>query len=265
MRELLRLENITYTYQGGHTALCGISTAFYAGERVAVIGSNGAGKSTLFLCCNGVLTPSAGTLSLEETPLRTASERKALRKAVGLVFQDPETQLLAGTVAAEISFGPMNLRLSEQEVRRRVADALKALSLETLRERAPHTLSGGEKKRVCLADLLAMEPALLLLDEPTASLDHENAHKLEQQLYRLSDGGLGLVISTHDVDFVWRWAQRVLVLDHGRLLADAAPEEIFSDEALLSRCALQAPLLYLVGKRLGLSPLPRTPDEIPQI
>lgn len=259
MKELLRLDRISYSYDEERTALREVSVSLYAGERVAVLGNNGAGKSTFFLCCNGVLSPTEGTIHLEGRALgRKKANQNQLRRCVGLVFQDPDSQLLAGTVEAEISFGPMNLRLDEKEVRARVDSAIARLRLEDFRTRPPHYLSGGEKKRVSIADVLAMEPRLLLLDEPAASLDPANARLLEENLGRLSREGLGLVIATHDVDFAWRWAERILVFHEGRLRADADPRSIFDDGDLLEACGLQRPILYEVGALLGLDPPPRT-------
>lgn len=259
MKEILRLDRISYSYDEERTALQEVSVSLHAGERVAVLGNNGAGKSTFFLCCNGVLQPTGGGIFLDGAPLGAKGrDRALLHRAVGLVFQDPDSQILAGTVEAEISFGPMNLRLPEHEVRSRVDGAIHGLELEEFRSRPPHYLSGGEKKRVSIADVLAMEPQLLLLDEPAASLDPANTLLLEQNLEKLSARGLGLVIATHDVNFAWRWAQRALVFHRGMLRADTDPQSVFEDEALLLECGLQRPLLYEVGKLLGMEPLPRT-------
>lgn len=265
MNDILKLENISFSYEDGRRALDGLTVALHGGERVAVLGNNGAGKSTFFLCCNGVLRPSSGTLLLNGQPVgKTRAERMGLRRAVGLVFQDPDSQMLAGTVEAEISFGPMNLRLSEAEVRTRVDDAVSRMQLEDFRTRPPQYLSGGEKKRVSIADVLAMDPKLLLLDEPAASLDPAGSRLLEQNLDELHARGLGLIVATHDVNFAWRWAERVLVFHAGNLCADAAPLEVFSDRALLEKCGLAQPLLFQVGERLGMDPPPRTVEDIPQ-
>lgn len=261
MRELLRLEGVSFSYDEARTALEALSVSLYAGEKVAVLGNNGAGKSTFFLCCNGVLKPTAGTIALGGKTLGS-KDRTLLRRSVGLVFQDPDSQLIAGTVEAEVSFGPMNLRLPEGEVRQRVDEAIAALDLEAFRARPPHYLSGGEKKRVSIADVLAMEPELLLLDEPAASLDPANTLLLERNLAALSERGLGLVIATHDINFAWRWAQRLLVFQGGRLRADGRPEEIFGDEALLAQCGLRRPILYEAGLALGIDPPPKTVEEL---
>lgn len=265
MKELLRLDQLSYSYDGDSFALSNINLTLYSHEKVAILGNNGGGKSTLFLCCNGVLTPTSGQLSLQGQSIGAKrTERLSLRKAVGLVFQDPDSQILAGSVEAEVSFGPMNLKLPINTVKQRVNDALSAMDLEDFRHRAPQYLSGGEKKRVSIADVLAMEPELLLLDEPGASLDPANQHLLEDTLDSLTQKGLGLVIATHDLDFAWRWADRILLLSQGKLMADGTPEEIFAQTDLLTQCNLSQPLLYQVGQQLGMQPLPRTIKELEQ-
>lgn len=264
MQELLRFEDVSYAYEPGRDALRGLTVSVAAGERVAVLGSNGAGKSTFFLLAGGVLSPRAGQVVFEGVPVRRAADLNRLRRGVGLVFQDPDVQLLAGTVEQEVSFGPMNLRLPENEVARRVDEALAAFELAEYRHRAPQYLSGGEKKRVTLADVLAMDPRLLLLDEPAASLDPAHARQLEGHLARLHEQGLALVVATHDVDFAWRWARRVLLFRGGQLAADGAPETIFADRALLAACGLEQPVLFRAGRALGLNPLPRTVEQLEQ-
>ena len=265
MEELLRFENVSFTYEDGaeqRLALKDCSVSIQAGERVAVLGSNGAGKSTFFLLANGVLCPKQGNIFFRGEPIgRKKQELNRLRRGVGLVFQDPDVQILGGTVEEEISFGPMNLGLSREEVRRRVDDAVARMHLEGLRQRAPQYLSGGEKKRVSIADALAMEPELLLMDEPAASLDPENCRVLEKTLEMLGEQSLALAVATHDVDFAWRWAQRILVFHDGCLAADRTPEELFSDTALLHTCHLEQPMLFRAARVMGIRPLPRTMEN----
>ena len=265
MDEIIRLEQVCYEYEKGRPALENLTISIGSGERVAVLGENGAGKSTFFLVANGVLRPTRGTVIFAGTPVgRDTRSLNVLRRGVGLVFQDPDVQILGGTVEEEISFGPVNLDLSKQEISHRVEQALDAFALQSYRERAPQELSGGEKKRVTLADALAMEPQLLLLDEPAASLDPVHAGLLEENLAMLSQRGLALVVATHDVDFAWRWAERLLVFHEGHLEADGTPEEIFADEPLLHRCGLAQPVLFRVARMLGLARAPRTMEELEQ-
>ncbi len=263
MEEILRFEKINFSYEEERIALKNVSVTLYGSQKVAVLGNNGAGKSTFFLCCNGIVKPQQGKMLLRGQELgRTKKESIVLRQTVGIVFQDPDSQIIAGTVEAEISFGPMNLCLPEAVVRSQVNEAIEKMRLEDMRTRAPHYLSGGEKKRVSIADVLAMNPQLLLFDEPAASLDPENTLLLERNLEMLSEKGLGLVIATHDVDFAWRWADRILVFHGGELVADADPEAVFSDEALLKKCGLVQPTLFQVGKIFHINPLPKLVSDL---
>ena len=246
---VLQVRDLHFSYDGHTPALDGVSLSVRAGERIAVLGANGAGKSTFFLCLNGVLTPARGEIVLDGQPMEGKARRR-LCEQVGIVFQNADEQILAPTVAAEVSFGPVNLRLPREEVARRVDDALAYMELTPLRARPPHELSGGEKKRVTIADVLAMEGAVLLLDEPAASLDPAGAARLEQVLARLHEGGKTLLISTHDMDFALRWAERVVIFDAGRIAADGAPAEVLRDAALLARARLRAPMLVEVFETL---------------
>ncbi|MCL2632699.1 MAG: ATP-binding cassette domain-containing protein [Coriobacteriia bacterium] len=245
MAELLRVENISYRYDDRYLALNQVSTSFHSGELVAVLGSNGAGKSTFFLCLNGVLRPQHGEIFLKGSLVtKSKSDMIRQRQTIGLVFQDPDSQIIAGNVESEVSFGPINLGLPADEVQQRVDESLEQMSIERYRDYAPQYLSGGEKKRVSIADILAMRPEMILLDEPTASLDPTNADALEQILLELSATGITVVISTHDVDFAYRVATRVIVFAEGRIIADAQPEEVFAATELLEQAGLKAPLLY---------------------
>lgn len=261
---MLEFQEVSFQYEtgdGDHEALSPLSVTLREGERVAVLGSNGAGKSTFFLLANGVLRPHSGTIRLDGEPVgRRSRDLLRLRRAVGLVFQDPDVQFLAGTVEEEISFGPMNLGLPPDEIRRRVDAAIECLGLDGYRERGPQELSGGEKGRVAIADVLAMEPRFLLLDEPASSLDPAGRALLEQTLGALHEKGMALAVATHDVDFAWRWADRALVFHQGRLERDAAPAEVFADTALLARCGLEQPLLWRAAAALGVPP-PKHPEE----
>lgn len=251
MKELLRLEHIHYRYEGNYPALKDVSTQICEGERIAVLGNNGAGKSTFFLCCNGVLKPQKGSMFLEDRLLNDSKkDTTLLRQAIGLVFQEPDSQIIAGTVENEVSFGPMNLRLKNEEVIERVSESLTQMNLDGYEDRAPQYLSGGEKKRVTIADILAMRPKMILLDEPTASLDPTNVSILERVLDELSEAGITLVVSTHDVDFAFRFAQRALVFNQGEIIADDDINRIFASEEVLAQAGLEKPLLYAAAEAL---------------
>ena len=251
MKELLRLENINYKYENKYPALVDVSAVIHEGERIAVIGGNGAGKSTFFLCCNGVLRPDSGKILLKGKEVTSSKDDvSALRRSVGLVFQNPDDQIIAGTVESEVSFGPMNLRLDQEEVALRVSQSLSQVNLEGYEKRAPQYLSGGEKKRVSIADILAMRPDMLLLDEPTSSLDPENVGALKQTLDELSASGITLIAATHDVDFAYRFAERVIVFCRGEIILDAGAEEAFASDAALAKAGLKKPLLYEMAELL---------------
>jgi len=254
MTELLRTENISFRYDNKYPALQNVSVTLHEGELVAVLGCNGAGKSTFFLCCNGVQRPESGDILYRNRKM-TGSKKDiiALRQAVGLVFQDPDSQIIAGTVESEVSFGPMNLRLPQDEVALRVDHALEQMNLVGYREYAPQYLSGGEKKRVSIADILAMQSEIILLDEPTASLDPLNTDALESILLELNQKGITVVISTHDVDFAYRIAQRAVVFAKGEVIADGNIKEVFESEEILRRAGLRKPLLYAVSELLDKS------------
>jgi cobalt/nickel transport system ATP-binding protein len=261
--ELIRVEGISYRYDDRYLALDDVTLSLKAGELVVVLGSNGAGKSTFFLCLNGVLRPQQGRIihrGREVTASKADVTRQ--RQSVGLVFQDPDSQIIAGSVESEVSFGPMNLRLAAEEVERRVGEALGQMSISRYRDYAPQYLSGGEKKRVSIADILAMRPEMILLDEPTASLDPENAEALEQILTGLRDEGIAIVISTHDVNFAYRVAERAVVFAEGRVIADAPAEQVFASADVLARAGLRKPLLFEAWEAIGRpGPRPRTIEE----
>ena len=207
---LLEVRDLSFAYEE-KPVLKDINVKIYKGEKVAIMGSNGAGKSTFFLNLNGVLQPENGQIILEGRKIGK-KEFTELRKRVGFVFQDADSQIIASNVRAEISFGPMNLGLTRNEVIKRVDNAVKYMNLEKMQDRAPHYLSGGEKKRVSIADILAMESEVLIFDEPMAALDPVNADNVELILDRLHNDGKTLLIATHDVDFAYRFADRGVIL-----------------------------------------------------
>lgn len=265
---VLQAKDLYFSYDGKGNALDGVSLDIRAGERIAVLGPNGAGKSTFFLCLNGVLAPERGEILLDGKPVGR-KERKHLCERAGIVFQNADDQIIASTVAAEVSFGPMNLRLPKDEVVRRVDHALDYMDLQAFRARPPHELSGGEKKRVTIADILAMQSEIILFDEPAASLDPAGEERLEAVLARLSDEGRTLVISTHDMDFAFRWATRAVVFAGGKVIADGTPEAVFRDAETLRRAHLRPPaLLEIFGmlRARGLVPAdaacPRSAAEL---
>lgn len=245
--EIIRTEHLSYLYDGEKAALNDINVSIKKGERIAVIGSNGAGKSTFFLNLNGVLTSTEGKIFFHGKPVGHKNrELNELRKKIGIVFQDADNQIIASTVMAEVSFGPMNMGLSRDEVSRRVDEALEYMNISEFKSRPAHYLSGGEKKRVSIADIIAMKPEVIIFDEPTASLDPVNSDMFEEVLERLGEDNTTLLVSTHDVNFAYRWAQRVLVFCNGQIIADGSPTLIFQQEEILKKANLKKPILLEV-------------------
>ena len=268
MEPIIRVRDLHYAYNEQKMALDGIDLDIYPGEKIAVIGSNGAGKSTFFLNLNGVLSPESGEIWYKDT-LITKKNLNTLRRAIGIVFQDADNQIIASTVEAEVSFGPMNMRLPLDEVRSRVDEALSYMNISTFRDRPPHYLSGGEKKRVSIADIIAMKTDIIVFDEPTAALDPLNAAMLEEVLNKLEAEGKTMLISTHDVDFAYRWTNRAIVFCGGKIIADDTPLNVFQNEDILQRASLKRPTMLdvydiLKAKGVAVDPeaYPKTPAQL---
>ncbi len=235
---ILDVRDLAFTYPDGKTAISRISFTAGCGEAIALIGPNGAGKTTLFLCIAGVLKPSGGALSVAGLDPSDATQRRNLPAQVGLIFQNSDDQLFSASVEDDIAFGPLNLGLSQSEARERVTDALLQVGLPGFENRVPHHLSGGEKRRVALAGVLAMRPRILLLDEPSMFLDPRGRRELIGWLNAFSGTR---IVATHDLDMVLDTCRRVLVLDQGQLIADGPSEQILGDEPLMTRHGLEVP------------------------
>jgi cobalt/nickel transport system ATP-binding protein len=233
---VIEARGLRYAYADGHEALAGVDLRVEHGERVAVLGPNGAGKTTLMLHLNALLT---GEGDLRVAGIDVAGgDLRMLRARVGLVFQDPDDQLFMPTVGEDVAFGPRNLGLGEVEVAARVASALAEVGMAGSEERPPHALSMGQRRRVAIATVLAMDPALLVLDEPSANLDPRARRELLEVLDRV---GRTLVVVTHDLPFAAQLCERAVILSGGRIVADGPCEEVLDDEALLSAHDLELP------------------------
>ncbi|MBF4693412.1 energy-coupling factor ABC transporter ATP-binding protein [Fusibacter ferrireducens] len=262
-KTILKVENLHYAYWNGKVALNDVSVDIREGEKIAVMGSNGSGKSTFFLNINGVFAPERGKITYRET-LVTKKNLKELRKNIGIVFQDADNQIVASTVRAEVGFGPMNLKLPMQEVHERVEESLAYMNITDFKDRPPHYLSGGEKKRVSIASILAMRPEMIIFDEPTAALDPLNATMLEDVLAKLGNVGKTILLSTHDVDLAYRWAERVLVFSAGEIIADGTPLDIFRDQQILEKANLKKPMMLEVYEMLVKKKLLEDSAEYPK-
>jgi cobalt/nickel transport system ATP-binding protein len=235
---IVEVKNLNHTYPDGTVALRDVSFRIVHGESVAIIGANGAGKSTLLQHLNGYLAPTGGEVRIGDFPL-TKATLPEIRRAVGMVFQDPDDQLFMPTVHDDVAFGPLNLGLPEQEVERRVREALDQVGAAHLADKPPYHLSGGEKKRVAIATVLSMSPTILVMDEPTSGLDPYARRRL---MSLLRDFHHTKIFTSHDLDMVMDLCDRTIVLHQGEVRADGPTMEIFRDEDLLVGCRLEKPL-----------------------
>ena len=234
---IVEVHDLHFAYPGGTEALKGVSFRITHGESVALIGANGAGKSTLLLHLNGYLTPTRGEIRIGETPLVRATAA-AVRRAVGMVFQDPDDQLFMPTVFEDVAFGPLNAGLPAAEVEQRVASALERVGMAHLRDRPPYKLSAGEKRAVAIATVLAMAPDILVMDEPSSHLDPRGRRRLIELLKSFQHTK---IIATHDLELVVELCSRVIVLDDGKVVAEGPTVDLLNDEALMLAHGLERP------------------------
>lgn len=233
----LRFDDVRYTYPDGHEALRGVSFTLRHGEKAALVGMNGAGKSTLLLHTDGLLLPSSGRVDMGGITV-TRKTLPIVRQTVGLVFQDADNQLFMPTVGEDVAFGPANMGLAPEEIDERVTRALRAVGAEALRDSAPCRLSGGQKKSVAIATALAMEPSILVMDEPTSNLDPRARRLIIDLLARFEHT---MLIATHDIDMIPELCPRTIVMREGRIAADGDTERIFADLPLIEACGLEQP------------------------
>ena len=240
MNSAIEITDLKYRYHDGTEALRGVSFQIAAGECVALLGPNGSGKSTLLLHLNGILPEKPGAESGVKIlgQRLTAENLETIRRQVGLLFQDPDDQLFCPTVEEDVAFGPRQLGLSEKEIANRVEHALAQVRLEGFGHRATHHLSHGEKRRVCLAGVLACEPAILVLDEPTSDLDPRGRREFKALLRQISATKL---IATHDLELAVELCDRAIVLDRGEVVAQGPVRELLNDEPLMLAHGLERP------------------------
>lgn len=270
---ILELRNVNFRYQDSSVGLADCSLAIRRGSRTVLLGPNGAGKTTLFLHLNGILRPDSGQLLFDGRPLDYGRQGlRELRSRVGLVFQNPDSQLFSASVREDVSFGPMNLGLEQQEVRERVERALEAVGMGIYADKPVHNLSYGQKKRVCIAGVLAMEPQVMILDEPTAGLDLRMQCELLEVLDKLHTEGMTIVMATHDLDLAYAWADDACLLDGGSLVARFSGDQFPQQTKLLEQHGLGAPQVALLhpllvkrGLLTAAGPVPRSCAELARI
>lgn len=265
--EVIEMHGVHHNYPNGRATLRGVSLKVHTGERVAIVGPNGAGKSTLIMVASGLIKPSKGKVRI--FGVETFSEGfRRMRHRVGVVFQDPDDQLFCPTVWEDVIFGPRNVGLPEEEVSRRGKAALADVGLTGYEQREPYRLSVGEKKKAAIAAALALEPEVMLLDEPTANLEPAAKRELIGLLEKLRAlRNITTIVSAHDVDIVPYIADRVYLLNDGQVLAEGSTAEVFSNFKLLESCRLEAPtvarLFKMLGEQVGVEPdsMPMTLED----
>ena len=269
-QNVIELQQVDYRYPDGSRGLDGISIAFEKGKKSTVLGLNGAGKTTLFLHCNGILKPRSGRVLFYDAPFDYSRKSLcSLRSRVGLVFQNPDAQLFSASVREDVSFGPMNMGLPVNEVRKRVEESLCSVGMLQFAEKPAHSLSYGQKKRVCIAGVLAMKPEILILDEPMAGLDVAMQQELVGLLDDLHAAGITVVIATHDIDFAYQWADKVNLLSEGRCIASWDVNQLPDLLEELSSSGVGVPKVAEIYKQLlntgaihTANPVPRSHQEL---
>ena len=245
----IEVQNLSFQYPDKTLALKNVSFTVKSGECVGLIGPNGAGKSTLFQILMGFLEPTQGTIHILNQDLNKKT-KKQIRKKVGLVFQDPNDQLFSPTLGEDIAFGPFNLGYNREEIDRRVEKTLESLGLANLRNKAPHYLSFGEKKKAALATILSMDPEVIFLDEPFSNLDPESYADILQIVQTYRKKGLTVVVATHDVDVLPDLVDKCILLDRGEMIAERKVRDMLTDYDLLSHHKMRMPILGLLFHNL---------------
>ncbi|MGH8568184.1 MAG: energy-coupling factor transporter ATPase [Gammaproteobacteria bacterium] len=255
---MIRVRDLSFSHPGDIPALQGIDLEIRPGERLAIIGANGSGKSTLARCLNGLHRPRSGQVVVDELSTGDPQALFAIRQRVGMVFQNPDNQLVATVVEEDVAFGPENLGVPPAEIATRVEEALRTVDMLEYRRHAPHLLSGGQKQRVAIAGILAMRPSCLVLDEATTMLDPQGQREVIETVRRLNASGVTVVYITHAMDEA-ALAQRVIAMQAGRIGLDGTPAEVFARAEDLERMGLALPLIPALARRLRGDGIPLPP------
>lgn len=274
--KIIEFKNVTFVYEAEEEdsvekipAVKDVSLTINKGEFVAVLGHNGSGKSTLAKLCNAIYEPTEGTVEVKGIVADTEEKADDIRRIVGMVFQNPDNQIVATIVEDDVAFGPENLGIEPAEIRRRVDDALKSVNMYDFRHREPHKLSGGQKQRVAIAGVIAMQTECIVLDEPTAMLDPMGRDEVMQTVKRLNEEmGITVVLITHFMDEAVQ-ADRVVVMDDGKIVMQGKPREVFSQVEKLRACGLDVPqsteLCHVLGLKEGILDVDECVSEISKV
>ena len=240
---ILKAEDLYFSYDDDNShSLNGLSLEIKKGQKVAIMGANGSGKSTFFLCCTGIHKPQKGKLYLDGKEVKYNKKGLLdLRSKVGIVFQDPDNQLFSASVYQEISFGILNLGVSEEQAKKEVEEVIDYLEITPFRSKPTHALSGGQKKQVSIADILVMHPEIIILDEPAAALDPRHTTMVNHIVEQMTENGITVLMATHDVNYAYEWADEVILFHEGKVLMNGSPEQVFGNRAALRQTNLEPP------------------------
>ncbi|MCI9475223.1 MAG: energy-coupling factor transporter ATPase [Emergencia sp.] len=254
MENIIRIENLIFEYMTGEDdekvrAIDDVSLSIERGSFTAIIGRNGSGKSTLAKNLNGLLLPSGGRIFVRGWDTSDDNHIWDVRQSAGMVFQNPDNQLVSSIVEDDVAFGPENLGIDPVEIRRRVDDALTAVNMGKYKKKSPHMLSGGQKQRIAIAGVVAMKPECIIFDEPTAMLDPKGREEIMEIIRQLHDEGITVVLITHFMDEAVQ-ADRIIIMDRGHVLLDGTPEEVFAQEETIREASLDLPLAVELAQKL---------------
>lgn len=249
---ILEARDLYFSYDNENShSLNGLSLKIRRGQKIAFMGANGSGKSTFFLCCTGILRPQKGSILLDKEEVSyTKKGLLDLRSKVGIVFQDPDNQLFSASVYQEISFGILNLGVSEEEAKKEVESVIDRLEIHPFRQKPVHALSGGQKKQVAIADILVMHPEIIILDEPAAALDPRHTKMVNQIAEQLTAEGITVLMATHDVDYAYEWADEIILFHEGKVLTHGSPAQVFTNRSALKQTNLEAPAILQLFESL---------------
>lgn len=263
---LLKAEDVYFTYEDDNThSLNGLTLEIGRNKKIAIMGANGSGKSTFFLCCTGILRPQSGKLYFNGEEISyTKKGLLDLRSKVGIVFQDPDNQLFSASVYQEISFGALNLGISEEQAREEVEAVMDKLEITPFSQRPTHALSGGQKKQVSIADILVMHPEMIILDEPAAALDPKHTTMVNRIVEQMTEEGITVLLSTHDVNYAYEWADEVILFHEGKVLIQGTPEQVFSNKVALKQTNLEPPAVLELFESLCKKQILKTSLPLPK-
>ncbi|HJH31020.1 MAG TPA: ATP-binding cassette domain-containing protein [Methanosarcinaceae archaeon] len=266
---ILKTNNLKYSYPDGTVAVDGVDIDIKNGQKITFLGPNGSGKSTLFLLLNGTLKPQEGEIQFNGNALKyNPKSLRNIRKNVGIVFQNSDDQIFAPTVHQDVAFGPVNLDFPKDRVENNVNNTLEYVGLSHLKDKPPHHLSGGQKKRVAIAGVVAMEPEVIILDEPLSNLDPVGADEILDLLNEFNYNGKTIIISTHDVDLAYRWSDYVYLISGGKVIGEGVPDKVFENPELLKVAKLKQPAtleIYHEIERRGLAVIGEVPKTVPEL